>query len=562
MMIRRILVVGALLLLPGIALSQRGAEPRRPVDLKPAPPSPPAVTRASSQLRDVQALMRQGRHEEALKQLDAIEASRPADVPPSEITSLRGTCLRRLGRLDEARALYRREADAAIDRNEDPMGWLVELERIVREMDDPGGAFRVCLEIHRTGRSPGRWVVDEMESLIQADSLGGQAVDELRAEIGRRPEAQDLRDLLVGALLFLDQPDAALREAIALDRARGSRGLTLLEHLRFLDKKEYGTEALLAADAAVGAGIAGDDLQEGLLLRGHALRRLGRFAEAAADYGKAAETRPKGPMAVLALTTRADVLARNLNDLPAAVAAYEDLIASLQGMPAKERGRMLGQALVSLSDCQLRMGDYEKAAETLRRVEANSTDAAGREEAVFQRAEILFYSGQIDTARAAYGRLVREYAGGERVNDALDRILLLTRNADAGALPLAGLGQIALQRRLSSPSRALEVCAEAAAACGDCVAAEDFLREESLLLVDLGRLDEAAARADTLAARYPESAASPSVLRAVADGMRLRHGPTEAVQRRYEDLLMKYPKSHDAMEVRSMLEKMRRESRG
>lgn len=559
-MLRRVLIVVCLLVSPAIALSQRGVEPRRaPADPKPAPP---AVTRASSQLRDVQALMRQGRHEDALRQIDAIEASRPADVSPREIASLRGTCLRRLGRLEEARDLYRKEADGAVARNEDPMGWLVELERVVREMNDPAGAFRVCLEIHRTGRSPGRWVVDEMESLIQADSLGGRAIEELRGEIARRPEAHDLRDLLVGALLFLGQPDAALREAVALDRMRGSRGLTLLGHLRMLDKKEYGNEALLAADAAIAAGIAGDDLQEALLLRGHALRRLDRFDEAAAEYGKAAAARPKGPMAVLALTTRADLLARNIKDLKAASAAYEDLIASLHGAPAKERGRLLGQALVSLADCQLRMGDYERAAETLRRVEGNAADAQGREEAAFQQAEILFYSGQVDTARAAYGRIVREHAGGERVNDALGRILLLTRNADAGALPLAGLGQVALQRRLGSPSRALEVCVEAAAACGECAAAEDFLREEALLLLDLGRAEEAAVRADTLAARFPDSAAAPAVLRAVADGMRRDLGPTELVQRRYEDLLIRYPKSHDAMEVRSMLEKMRRESRG
>ncbi len=555
----RALFLCVAVLLPVAALAQRGVEPRRPALPQ---PSSTAASVASRQLRDIQALMRQDRHEDALRQLDALEANRPAGVPADEIASLRGACLRRLGRMEEAKALYRERADGAAKRGEDPMGWLVELERIEREMHNPLGAFHVCLEIHRTGRSPGRWVLEEMESLIQADSLGGQVLEELRSEISRRPESGDLRDLLVGALLFLGQPEAALQEATALDKARDARGRTLLQHARLLDQKGYEEEAVAAADAAVAAGLDGDELQEALLLRAHALRRAGRFAEAGDAYARSAAVRPRGPLAVLALTTRADLLARNLNDVPSAAKAYEDLVSSLEGSPVKERGRLLAQALVSLADCRLRMGDYERAAETLRQVERSAVDAAEREEAVFQQAEILFYSGQVDTARAAYDALVREFAGGKRVNDALERILLLTRNAESGALPLAGLGQIALQRRLGAPSRALEICIEASAACGDCPAAEDFLREESLLLLQIGRVEEAKSRGDSLAARFPESAAAPAVLRAIADGMRMREGPTPEVQRRYEDLLIRYPKSHDAMEVRAMLEKMRRESRG
>ena len=77
-------------------------------------------------------------------------------------------------------------------------------------------------------------------------------------------------------------------------------------------------------------------------------------------------------------------------------------------------------------------------------------------------------------------------------------------------------------------------------------------------MIELGRIDEAAVRADTLAARFPDSGASPTVLRAVADAFRARDGENEAVIRRYEDLLVRFPKSHDAFEVRALLEKLRR----
>jgi len=147
---------------------------------------------------------------------------------------------------------------------------------------------------------------------------------------------------------------------------------------------------------------------------------------------------------------------RDLHDVQGGAAAYQELVRSFDGVSGKDRGRLLGQALVALSDCELQMGRYEEAAEVLKRVEKEAPDATSREEAAFQQAEILFYAGQTDTAQAAYSRVVQDFIGGVRVNDALDRILTLTRAADAGAVPLAALGQIAYQKRIGArraPSR-------------------------------------------------------------------------------------------------------------
>ena len=88
-----------------------------------------------------------------------------------------------------------------------------------------------------------------------------------------------------------------------------------------------------------------------------------------------------------------------------------------------------------------------------------------------------------------------------------------------------------------------------------------LLREESLSLLELNRIDEAAIRADTLAARYSDGPSAPVVLRAVADRMRAREGETAAVLRRYGDLVVKFPKSHEAFEVRSLLRELRRSLR-
>lgn len=505
-------------------------------------------------LRDAQSLLRLGKFEQALAVLGMI--GEPSAAP--HVVVLKGTCLRKLGRIDEAVELYRSEAQACAARDEDPMPMWAELERSLREGKRFEEALDVCLEIRRTGGAEAGWVRDEMESLIQADGLGERALPPLRKEIENRPQDRELQELLIAALLFLGRTEESLLEARSLDSARGAHGTLLLRHLRLLEEKAMREPAVAAADAAVEEGLSGHDLQEALLLKARALRRLRRWPEAADAFQASAGAAPKGPLAHVALRDRAALITREMGDLDRGAAAYEALIASLEKNPSSEIGRLLAQARVALADARLRMGRYEDAGEVLKIVEQQAADPISREEAAFEQAEILFYAGKTEEAAAEYGRVVKEFAGGQKVNDALERMLLFTRTAEAGALPLAALGQIAYQRRIGAHERALQIASEAGRACGDCTAAEDLLQERALVLLDLGRIEEAAAVADTLATGHADGASAPKVLRAVADRMRERDGDTEAVLHRYEDLLILFPKSHEAFEIRSFLEKLRR----
>jgi tetratricopeptide (TPR) repeat protein len=528
---------------------------KHPRDPVPPRSRPPADSEKARAIREAQLLIREGKYEDALTRLGAMK-DEPGTDP--QILLLRGTCLRLSGKLSEAEKLYRDEADATASRHEDPSPMLIELERVLRQEKNPERAFEICLEIHRLGKGAAVWVVDEMESLIQADSLGEVAVRALKSEISKRPQAADLSDLLVSAYLFVGRPNDALRITRENDAARKAQGRILLEYLRFLDRKGLPAPAIDAADAAIAAGLTGDEKQEAMVLRAGALRRLRQYPEAAEGYERAAAVTPDGPLASIALKDRADLLAGEMGDLDGAAKAYEGLISSLRTKPAANRGRVLGEALVSLANCRLHAGRYEDAASLLSQVESLAPDSRSKEEAAFQQAEILFFAGRPDTAEQAYGRVVKQYSGGTRVNDALDRLLLLVRCAGAGEVSLAALGQIAYQRRIGSPARGLEICHEATKVCGSCAAAEDLLREEALLLLDAGNLDEAAARADTLATRYPDGSSGPMVLKAVADKMRETHGDVEPVIRRYEDILVRYPKSHEAFEVRAILAKSKR----
>ncbi len=540
-----------LLLLPGAGWTQGRPTPQQ----EPNATSPTqAQQKYQKSMREAKNLVRRGQYEDALAHLDRIE-----EIGRSirDYIVLRGTCLRKLGKLDQACRLYREGADARVARGEDPTSMLIELERALREKEDPVAAFAACLELHRLGGGVGIWVRDEIESLIQVDGLGERALGPLREEITARPEADDLRALYVGALYFLGRFEESLHEAILLDRSREARGLFLLEQARQMDEKGVGIPSLAMLSAAVAEGLDAEPLQEAHYLRARALRRLRRPAEAADAYQEAAAMDPKGPLTYVALRDRADLLVRDVGDIEAGAIAFEELIDALESIPQSRRGKILSQARVSLADCHLRLGRYDEASEELERAETEAIDPEPREEAAFQQAEIRFYAGQIEEARAGYDRVVEEFRGGTRVNDALERILLLTRNAETAGLPLAALGQIAYQRRVGSIDRALEIALEAKAVCGNCPAAEDLLTEESLALIDLGRIEEAAVRADTLAAMYADGASAPSVLRAVADAQRARDGTTDRVLARYENLVRLFPESPEAFEVRSLLRELK-----
>lgn len=550
--------IAALLLLLFLA-SHDGAAAQRGSGV-PANPQPPAaqageIQRQKRLIREAQLLIRDGKHEEALARLSEGNLT---GQHAEAAKLLRGTCLRKLGRFGEARALYQGEIDACRERGEDPTPMLVELQRASREAGDAKAAFDLCLEIDRGGAAHSEWVRDELESLIVADSAGNWVVPALRKEIRTRPEAQNLPELLISSLLSFGKDAEALEEARALDRAREGRGLALLEQLRRIAQKGTEAQVVAFAEAAVAAGLGDDPAQEALYLKASALRRAGRHREAVAAFDDAVKASPEGALARMSLKDRADVLVRDLRDFESGAAAQEDLIAVLEKTRGSERGRLLGQALVALAETRLRMGRYEDVVAVCKRIEDIAADPVSREEAAFQQAEVLFYAGKIEEAQGGYERMTRDFAGGDRVNDALERLLLLSRVGEAGAVPLAALGQIAYQRRIGQHSRALEICEEASRACDGCEAAQDILREEGLSLLDLGRLEEAAARADTLAARYPDGGMAAGVLRAVADRMRERDGESEAVIRRYEDLLVRFPRSYEALEVRSLLQKLRR----
>jgi tetratricopeptide (TPR) repeat protein len=539
---------------PASPVPQRNSRQRPAATPELDPPKGNLSVDSMRKLRDAQSLLRLGKYDQALTVLGMIKEP---DAGP-HIVGLKGTCLRKLGRTDQAIDLYRHEAEARVARGEDAMAMWVELERALREGKRLEEAFELCLEVRRSGGAESGWVRDEMESLIQADGLGERALAPLRREIENRPQDGDLRDLLIQALFFVGRMEESLIEARTLDQARKAHGKVLLNHLRLLEEKARREPALAAADAAIAEGLAGNDLQEALLLKARALRRLHRLPEATDAFQAAVDAAPKGPLAHLALRDRAALFVKDMGDLDRGSAAYEALIAVLEKSPSSENGRLLAQARVALADARLGMGRYEEAAAVLKIVEEQAADPTSREEAAFEQAEIYFYAGKTEEASAGYGRVVKEFAGGTKVNDALERMLLLTRAAEAGPLPLAALGQIAYQRRVGSHERALQVCGEAAAACGDCPAAEDFGEQRAMVLLDLGRIEEAATVADTLAARHADGASAPRVLRAVADRMRDRDGDTEAVLHRYEDLLIRFPKSHEAFEVRSFLEKLRR----
>jgi tetratricopeptide (TPR) repeat protein len=137
---------------------------------------------------------------------------------------------------------------------------------------------------------------------------------------------------------------------------------------------------------------------EGLRLRGRILARLGRPADAAADYRRALELAPPGTMDPDAYLELAEVLSAS-SDSKGREAALEALD---RGM--KDLGPVVSLAFPAV-DLEVDLGRFDDA---LKRLDA-ATPRSGRKESwLLKRAEILGRAGRKPEAEAAYREVLKQ----------------------------------------------------------------------------------------------------------------------------------------------------------
>lgn len=500
-------------------------------------------------LGEARSLLRAGRLEEGLERLRVLTDEHPDNLKVIEIY---GSGLRAAGRTDDAIQLYR----AAIDRLDDDAALLVELERAYREAGELDQALGVCLEYQQSYGKRGRWVADELESLIRSDRLGPRAVGMIQKALDRRPDDADLRRLLITAYFYTGDPERALDEAGKLDHDEKARGETLFDLGRLADQKGSVEQAVLAYDRALEENPR-DSLHEEVLYRkAQALRKLHRLEDCLGTYDTLLSSFPKGKFERRARMEKAEILGHELDRREEALAAYQDVLKILQPGKRASDAKLADEIRLDMADCELELERPGEAGNLYSALADSASDPDVRVQALFEVGEMYFYQGRTQEAEKTYYQLVDKYPTARWVNDALQRILLIGEASGEGSDALTAYSQAEYRRRLGQVRRAITLIDEALDAFPKSAVADDLLYARITYLLTLGEVGDARDTADRLAQSFPASALAPRGLKAVADQYVGAPGGRTEAQALYMEILLRYPDSIEAPDVRAAIQKL------
>ena len=177
------------------------------------------------------------------------------------------------------------------------------------------------------------------------------------------------------------------------------------------------------------------------------------------------------------------------------------------------------------------------------------------ERIAFETARVLFFQGMFDSSRAALLDIAVRYPDGLTANDALERALLI----DEGK-PRLFLERLARAEWLDVAGKAdsaLAVLSEVTgAARNDVVVGTAGLMRASVLRRE-GKDAQALAVLDDFVKEYPAGRLAPAALRDMGDTYAKNLDDREKAVAAYERLLIEYPESILAIEVRRTLERMK-----
>jgi len=250
-----------------------------------------------------------------------------------------------------------------------------------------------------------------------------------------------------------------------------------------------------------------------------------------------------------------------------------------EGAPAELQGELaLQQGLAAVQ-----AGDLDAARRLLGRARGQAADPAAAERAEYALAEARFYAGEFDSARAAFDDFARAHPQSPLANDALGRAYLLEADGEGGPAGTApGVAELArglyaeargrwdeaagLARDADARARAARPAGSPTELDPDSLGGPlDPVRAPALLL--LSRAEEA--RGDAAAALAAALVVADSlagdrlapVARQRAGDLLLAQGrPAEALAQ-YEELLVRYPRSWLAAEVRRRVTELRQGQR-
>jgi len=498
-------------------------------------PQTPLTPEQLSELRRAQGLRNDGRIREARRVLDALRRDAPSHA--FVLTEL-GQLMLADGDFLGLERLARREREA----QHDSLLLGQELSLAYERLGNVSRAAEIVTEMWIAAPREADWTRSTLDRLQPADPAGVTRV--LRTACQARPDRADLAYALAGLEFRQGETDRMLDALRAADRS-GIR-----PPLRW----NFAEERLRSAGAADSSAaleslvdLAGDSAMD-LSYRTPAARRAwamfqsqGREAEGAKRVSEAlrdvpAERWDTGFLADLARALRESGRTGDARRLMA---------------PFENRAALVPELAIERALADLRDGPPERAFPAL--------EAAARvsQEGLFHLGEARFFAGDIDSALAAYQRVVQQ-PRGPFAGQAFERIYLLEDTQPRAALP--AFGRMAYAEWRGERREALEI----ADSLYRTLPRGELWSQAALMLAQhrtaLGENQAALEPLLAVADSMPEARLA-SLARQRAGEIYLSLGDDAAAMHQFEECLARYPRAWNAPEVRRKLDAMRRERR-
>ena len=505
-------------------------------------------------LRNAQALVRQGHFDQGIAMLEELNRVHPHD---QRIITTLGAAHEASGAYLRAAALYQAELQGTASRSADI--W-IRLANAYRRGGRGPDAAATLLEAVRQRPSWARSLYDQFE-LLATDSLFGTSALDTLESLGADPQAPSAwRATLAHVYVVMGRYEDGLALLMRGDREERTAGRASFELARTLARRGESLPALAAFDSVLTLSPPAGIAEESLFERAKILQVLGQPLAAVAAYQEQIERYPRGSLAMRGRLNAAALQMSALGDLGGAREAYIgilNLTGSQRERQSKANRKIHSEALLALGECALRAGDFDEADSTLARIGRTEAHQEIREQAAFERAEILFYQGRFPDAEDAYYRLTDHYPTGPWVNDALGRALLMGEFAQTSGAALSQFARVRYRERIGDRAGALELCA---AALGDSAAAPmraHFRFAEIRINTELAHFALVDSAVTLMLADDADSPLTPQALYLAAEVAEQIPERIERSAEYYETIVLRYPNSIEARRARNRLRALR-----
>ncbi len=386
-----------------------------------APPRAEAADAAyQNNMRTARILLSRGDAQRALTIYERVLREHPLDSPASVG---KADALIMLRRYDDAEA-FLADAIERIDDDADLYRIRVKLRRVQEDWDE---AYSDVLRVVGAAEDRAAWALAETRDLLE-DGLTTAAARRLTLEARAENPTVLTYTMMAGVLAVLDgEPDAGLALVVETEENQGLTGSLVSRYAEELDRVGREDDALAALETAAARTEHPAHRSKVLFQVAGIQEDLHRYPEALATLATIVEERKGTATAGKALLASADIHQKYLDDPEQALQVY----LQLQDDPIL--GHRRAEMLLAMGECYLRLGRFEKAAETYQRVLPDAIDPEQAETATFKLAQTAFFRGMPDSAMVLYQDMAETYPRSLLADDAAGRYVMLNKYATVGA---------------------------------------------------------------------------------------------------------------------------------